>query len=46
MGNYDPILMKFDTQTKRNMLDSKFRKAEMIDRFQDGRRRHVGTSML
>jgi hypothetical protein len=38
--------MKFDTQTKKTLLGSKFRKAEMIDRFQDGRRRHVGTSML
>jgi hypothetical protein len=46
MGNYDQILMNFDTQTKKNMLGSKFRKAGMIDRFQDGRRRHVGTSML
>jgi hypothetical protein len=47
MGNYDPILMKFDTLTKKNMLGSKVRKAGMIDRFQDGRRRrHVGTSML
>jgi hypothetical protein len=45
MGNYDPILMKFDTQTMKNMLGSKFRKAGMIDRFQDGRRRHVGTSI-
>jgi hypothetical protein len=31
---------------KKNMLGSKFGKAGMIDRFQDGRRRHVGTSML
>jgi hypothetical protein len=46
MGNYDSILMKFDTQTKKNMVGSKFKKAGMIDRFQDGRRRHVGTSML
>jgi hypothetical protein len=46
MGNCDPILMKFDTQNKKNMLGSKFRKAGMIDRFQDDRRRHVGTSML
>jgi hypothetical protein len=46
MGNYDPILMKFDTQTKKNMLGSKFRKAGMIDRFQDGRCRHVGSSLL
>jgi hypothetical protein len=35
MGNYHPILMKFDTQTKKSMLGSKFRKAGMIDRFQD-----------
>jgi hypothetical protein len=41
MGNYDPISTKFDTQTKKNMLGSKVRKAGMIDRFQDGRRRHV-----
>jgi hypothetical protein len=46
MGNYDPISMKFDMQTKKSMLGSKFRKAGMIGRFQDGRRRHVGTSML
>jgi hypothetical protein len=46
MGNYDPILMKLDIQTNKNMLGSKFRKAGMIDRFQDGRRRDVGTSML
>jgi hypothetical protein len=46
MGNYDPMLMKFDTHTKKNMLGSKFIKAGMIDRFQDGRRRHVGTSLL
>jgi hypothetical protein len=46
MGTYDPILMKFDTQTKKNMLGSKFRTAGMINRFQAGRRRHVGTSML
>jgi hypothetical protein len=46
MGNYHPILMKFDIQTKKNMLGSKVTKAGMIDRFQDGRRRHVGTSML
>jgi hypothetical protein len=46
MGNYHPILMQIGTQTKKNMLGSKFRKAGMIYRFQDGRRRHVGTSML
>jgi hypothetical protein len=33
MGNYHPILMKFDTQTKKNMLSSKVTKAGMIDRF-------------
>jgi hypothetical protein len=44
MFNYHPILMKFDTQTKKSMLSSKVTKAEMIDRFQDGRRRHVGNS--
>jgi hypothetical protein len=42
MGNYHPILMKFETQTKKNMLSSKVTKAGMIDRFQDGHRRHVG----
>jgi hypothetical protein len=46
MGKIYPILMKFDTQTEKNMLGSKFRKAGMFDRFQDGRCRHVGTSML
>jgi hypothetical protein len=45
MGNYDPILIKFDTQTKKNMLGSKVRKAGMIDRFQDGRRRHVAAML-
>jgi hypothetical protein len=39
-----PILMKFDTQTKKNMLSSKVTKTEMIDRFQVGRRRRVGNS--
>jgi hypothetical protein len=38
------MLMKFDTQTKKNMLSSKATKAGMIDRFQDGRRHHVGNS--
>jgi hypothetical protein len=36
--------MEFDTQTKKNMLSSKVTQAEMIDSFQDGRRRHVGNS--
>jgi hypothetical protein len=44
MGNYHLILMKYDTQTKKIMLSSKVTKADMIDRFQDGRRRHVGNS--
>jgi hypothetical protein len=44
MGNYHPILMKFDTQTKKNVVSSKVTRAEIIDRFQDGRRRHVGNS--
>jgi hypothetical protein len=44
MGNYHPILMKYDTQTKKIMLSSKVTKADMIDRFQDGRRSHVGNS--
>jgi hypothetical protein len=29
MGNCRPILMKFDTQTKTDMLSSKFTKAEV-----------------
>jgi hypothetical protein len=44
MGNYHPISMKIGTQTKKNILSSKVTKAEMTDRIQDGRRRHVGTS--
>jgi hypothetical protein len=44
MGNYNPILTKFDKQTKKNIMSSKVTKAEMIDRFQDGRRRHDGNS--
>jgi hypothetical protein len=42
MGNYHLILMKYDTQTKKIMLSLKVTKADMIDRFQNGRRRHVG----
>jgi hypothetical protein len=41
MGNYHPILMQVGTQTKKNILSSKVTKAEVTDRFQDGRRRHV-----
>jgi hypothetical protein len=44
MGNYHPILMKFDTQTKKNMLSSTVTKEGMIDRFQDGLRHPVGNS--
>jgi hypothetical protein len=44
MGSYHPNLMKFDTQTKKNILSSKVTKAEVNDRFQEGRRRHVGNS--
>jgi hypothetical protein len=36
--------MKIGTQTKKNILSSKVTKAEVTDRFQDGRRRHVGNS--
>jgi hypothetical protein len=45
-GQLRPDLDEIVTQTKKMMLGSKFRKAGMIDRFQNGRRRHVGTSML
>jgi hypothetical protein len=44
MGNYHPILMKNGTQTKKNMLSSKFIIPEVQAKFQDGRRRHVGNS--
>jgi hypothetical protein len=44
MGNYHPISMKIGTQTKKNILSSKVTKAEVTDRIQDGRCRHVGTS--
>jgi hypothetical protein len=44
MGNYHPNLMKFDTQTKKNILSSKVTKAEVTDRFEDGCHRHVGNS--
>jgi hypothetical protein len=30
MGNYHPILMQIDKQTKKSMLSSKVTKAEMI----------------
>jgi hypothetical protein len=41
MGNCHPISMKIGTQTKKSILSSKVLKADMTDRFQDGRRRHV-----
>jgi hypothetical protein len=44
MGSYHPNLTKFDTQTMKNILSLKVTKAEVTDRFQDGRRRHVGNS--
>jgi hypothetical protein len=44
MGNNHPISMKIGTQAKKNILSSKVTKAEVTDRFQDGRRRHVGNS--
>jgi hypothetical protein len=44
MGNYHPVLIKFDIQTTKNMLSSKVTKAEMIDHFKHGCRRHVGNS--
>jgi hypothetical protein len=44
MGSNHPNLMKFDTQTKENTVSSKVTKAEVTDRFQDGRRRHFGNS--
>jgi hypothetical protein len=33
MGNYHTSLMKIDTQTKKNMLSSKVRKAEVEAKF-------------
>jgi hypothetical protein len=47
MGNYHPISMKIGTQTKKNMLSSKFTNCGNRPKkicFQDGRRRHVGNS--
>jgi hypothetical protein len=36
--------MKFGTRTKRDMPSSKITNADVTDRFQDDRRRHVGNS--
>jgi hypothetical protein len=44
MGSYHPILLKFDTETKTDMLSLKITKAEVWTNFQDGRRRHFGNS--
>jgi hypothetical protein len=44
MGSYHPILMKFDTQTKTDMLSSIITKAEVWVNFQDGRRCYLGNS--
>jgi hypothetical protein len=44
MGIYHPILMKIDTQTKKNMLSSKVTLPEVYAKFQDSRRRHFGNS--
>jgi hypothetical protein len=46
MGNYHLISMQIGTQTKKNILSSKVTKAEVTDRSQDGRCRHVGFCML
>jgi hypothetical protein len=40
MDKYHPIVMKIGTQTKENMLSSKFTIPEVLVEFQDGRRRH------
>jgi hypothetical protein len=44
MGNYHPILIKFDTRTETDMLSSNITKAEVQANFQDGRCRHIGNS--
>jgi hypothetical protein len=44
MGNYRPILMKFGTQTKTDMLSLKIKKAEVYGHFKDGRRCYPGKS--
>jgi hypothetical protein len=44
MGNYHPISMKIGTQTNKIMLSSKITKAEVTDRFKNGRRRYVVNS--
>jgi hypothetical protein len=44
MCNYHPISIKIRTQTQEIILCSKVTKAEVTDRFADGRRRLVGKS--
>jgi hypothetical protein len=44
MGNYHQILTQIGTQTKKNMLSLKVTLPEVTIKFQDGRRRHVGTA--
>jgi hypothetical protein len=44
MGNYHPILMKFDAHTKTDMLSWKITKAEVWTSFQYGRCRHIGNA--
>jgi hypothetical protein len=44
VGNFHAILMEIVKQTKKHILSSKVTKAEVTDRFQDGRRCHVGNS--
>jgi hypothetical protein len=44
MGNYHPILRQIGTQTKKNMLSSKFIIPAVKANFQDGRRRLFGNS--
>jgi hypothetical protein len=43
MGNYHPILMQIGSQTKKNMLSLKIAVPEVTTKFQDGRRRHIGS---
>jgi hypothetical protein len=42
MGNYHPILLQIGTQTKKNVLSSKFILPEVWAKFQDGRRPPFG----
>jgi hypothetical protein len=44
MGNYHPILMKIDIQTRKNTLNSKIIKAEVHGNFLDGRPGFLGNS--